>query len=631
MSPPLHPNQLREGDLVRDFRVVRRLGIGGFSFVFLVERAGRRHTMKLAARPASKEDEDRVDDWMRREVASLEDLDHPGLLPVLERGRWPDVETGYAWFVTPYVEGSTFHVWRWRERACLDRSVGVMCEELKVLEALHERGVCHRDLKAENLLVRREDDRPFLIDFGSAHLPWARRLTDGLAPGTLHVQPPEVITFLLTEAVRAGSRMEALPSADLYAFGVQLYETLTNCRPFDTRLSLDQLLISIASAPPPEPRRLAPDAPASLCALALSLLEKDPGKRPASARAVREELERLRAEEGHTASWRAPARRPSESAREWELTAGVDLLEEPKEEEVKEEVPPEPEPPPPPPQEARPPERAPGAGRWPWRLAALALVLGVLGVGWMVLRVAHAPPGEDGFLAEPTPPVPPALSAKGTQPVTSSPPVEAPLSPSVPGRAPSRLCALLTSWLGVAVQLAGCATAPVRPDPIGYLAGCSPEARATPVKLGITPDEHGSFLKTGTPVSDESIADGGALNLRPGPVTASMLVEMNGKELYVRIAGEAVTMPHRVYIQFDRLHLPDGSSLPICGVAVDGLHQYGIATYAKFPIPGARVDPERVDKSPGSVVLNDPRFETVLQGPEGYPVPRVGWAPPDWR
>jgi serine/threonine-protein kinase len=92
-----------------------------------------------------------------------------------------------------------------------------------------------------------------------------------------------------------------------------------------------------------------------------------------------------------------------------------------------------------------------------------------------------------------------------------------------------------------------------------------------------------------------------------------------------------MTLPHRVYMWFDRLHLPDGTSLPICGVALDGLQQYGIPTYEKFPIPGAKVDPARVDKSPGSVVLNDPRFEMVLQGPEGYRVPRANWAPPDWR
>ncbi|HZH77367.1 MAG TPA: hypothetical protein VEY88_15160 [Archangium sp.] len=132
-------------------------------------------------------------------------------------------------------------------------------------------------------------------------------------------------------------------------------------------------------------------------------------------------------------------------------------------------------------------------------------------------------------------------------------------------------------------------------------------------------------------MSDESIEDGGALNLKSGPVTASMLVEMQGQELYVKITGEAVTTPHRVYMQFDRLYLPDGTSHPICGVAVDGIHEYGLPTYARLPMKGAKVDPARVDKSPGSVVLNHPRFETVLQGPEGYYVPRVSMPPPDWR
>ena len=220
MSKPLHPNQLRAGHTVRDFRVVRRLGVGGFAFVFLVEREGHPYTIKVAARPASEADEDRVDAWMCREVSSLESVEHPHLLPVLEWGRWPDPDAGYVYLVTPYVAGSTFHVWRWRERASLHRAVGVLCLLLKPLEALHERGMCHRDLKADNVLVRQGDDWPFLIDFGAAHLPGAPPLTEGLAPGTLYCQPPEAIAFLVTEAARQGSRLPSRPAADLYAVGV---------------------------------------------------------------------------------------------------------------------------------------------------------------------------------------------------------------------------------------------------------------------------------------------------------------------------------------------------------------------------------------------------------------------------
>ena len=626
MSTPLHPNQLREGEMVRDFRVVRWLGAGGFSFVFLVERGGQRYFMKVAAQPLSERDEDRVDDWMRREVSSLELLAHSNLLPVLEWGRWPEVETGYGYFVTPYIQGSTFHVWRWRERASLHRSVGVLCEYLTALEMLHERGVCHRDIKADNLLVRQGDDKPFLIDFGSVHLPWAHVLTEGLAPGTLYCQPPEAVSFLLSEAFRPGSRLQARPEADLYAVGVLLYETLTNCRPFSTRLPLEQLLIAIATTLPPDPRTFDPGLPAGLCGLAMCLLDKEPGRRPGSAGAVREVLEQMRGKEGHTAAWQAPAALPSECAWAREVPAGMELLDE-------RAAPLEPEPPPAPPEP--PPGRAPVDGRWAGRrrwLAVAVLLLGLLGIGWMLLCGVH-PPGEDGSRSGPTAPASPAPSEKGTPSVPSSSPPETSRDSS-PAWVASRLCHVLTGVLGLstAAQLAGCATVPMRPDPIGYLARCPSEARATPVRLGIKPDEHASFLDTGTPASEDSIEqDGGSLNLKPGPVTATMYTFVEGKEAEFKIFGEAVTTPNRVYIQFDRIVAPGGTPLPICGVAVDGIHQYGIPTYAKLPIEGAKVDPAMVDKSPGSVVLNDPRFETVLQGPEGYDVPRINLAPPDWR
>jgi serine/threonine-protein kinase len=389
--------------------------------------------------------------------------------------------------------------------------------------------------------------------------------------------------------------------------GALLYELLTNCRPFSTRMTLEQLLVTIASTPPVEPGRLVPEAPASLCGLALRLLAKEPGQRPPSARAVREELERLREQEGHSAAWQAPARWPSEDKRVKESFPDVDVLEAP------------------PGLEVLPSGKVPSPGRrwpggWPVRLVVMGVVLGLLGLGWMLL----------GPRAESTAPVPPAPSEKGTQPVPS--PAHPESTPSLQAQAPSRWCALLTSLLGVSsAQLAGCATAPVRPDPIGYLASCSPEARATPVKLGITPEEIPSFVASGTPASEDPIVGGGSLNVKPGPVTATVYLDVKGQEVKAKITGVAETLPHRLYMRFDHLHLPDGTTLPICGVALDGKHQYGIATWAKFAIPGSNVDPARVDPSPGSVVLNDPRFETVLQGPEGSPMPRVRLAPPNWR
>ena len=605
MKRPLHPDQLRAGHLVRDFLIVRRLGVGGFSFVFLVDRAGQRHVLKMAVQSASQESEDRVDSWMRREVASLEALEHPHVLPVLEWGRWPDPTVGYGYFVTPYVDGHTFHTWRWKERAPLYRAVSVLREHLKTLEALHAQGMIHRDIKADNLLVRRGEDTPILIDFGAAHLPGARPLTDGLAPGTLYCQPPEAISFLLSQAAREGARMEARPEADLYAVGVLLYETLTNCRPFSTRLALAPLLVAIASTLPLEPQQLAPGAPASLCALALRLLAKEPKHRPPSARAVYEELEQLLRAEGNSAPWQAAAKKPSECARVREMFPEVDLLEEARED----------------PSEPFLWKTALLArGTWTrgrsWLLIILALGLGMLfGSGSMLLRTQESP----------------MLPEKGISTVSSSQPGSPPLAAP---QGSSRRCALLTGVLGVAgAQFMGCATAPVRPDPIAYLAGCASDARSTPITLKFDPGENASFIDSGTLASNVSLEMGGPLNIKSGPVTATMYAEIKGEELETTITGEAVVTPNRVYLQFNQLHLQDGSIWPICGVAVDGLHQYGLPTWEKTPMRGLIVDPTLIDKSPGSVVLNFPRFDTVLQVPEGYPMPKphAKLAPPDYR
>ena len=207
MTEVLHPNQLRPGDLVREYRLVRRLGKGGFSVVFLAKYGGQDYALKMALQPASSQDEEHTDGWMRREAVSLESLPHPNLLPVHELGRWPEPKTGYSFFVTDYVPGATFREWCQNQPVTPYQWVGVLCEALRPLEAMHARGMCHRDLKAENILVREEDERPFLIDFGAVHLPGALPLTEGLAPGTLHCQPPEAVRFVVDqEVIEKGSR-----------------------------------------------------------------------------------------------------------------------------------------------------------------------------------------------------------------------------------------------------------------------------------------------------------------------------------------------------------------------------------------------------------------------------------------
>ncbi|WP_052519723.1 serine/threonine protein kinase [Archangium violaceum] len=610
MNKPLHPNQLRPGHRVREYLVVRRLGAGGFSLLFLVEHEGDSYVMKMALQPASDADEDRVDGWMRREAVSLEHLSHPNLLPVHELGRWPDPRTGYTFFVTDHVPGGTFHDWRWKKRATTHQWVGVLIEILRALEVMHERGVCHRDLKADNILVREGDDWPFLIDLGAVHLPCARPLTEGLAPGTLYCQPPEAIRFLLgKEVLEKGSRFEARPAADLYAIGILIYEALTGLRPFDPALPLEQLLVAIVTVSPAEPRQHAPEVPASLSALALRLLAKEPEQRPASARAVREELERLRAEEGHLESWRVPSVPLSE--RESTPAAAGPRSE---------------------PGPVGTPGDSAGAARarcWPVVLVEWAFVLGLLGLGWWLL---HLPPH-----VESTAPAPSALAEQGAPPVPSSQNSQDPSATPPSSEDSARWCATIRAvWGASLVQLAGCAltTADVRPYSAGFLERCPPEARATPLELGFEPEYlYPTYMTSGTPASSAyPREEGGPLNVKPGPVTAFMKPFNGGPRFNVE--GEAKVTPMRVYIRINRIQRPDGSWLPICGAAVSMWESvYGIPTYDGYPLTDAPLD--QVDRGGGSIIINVPRFETAIMPPEGEPRPDVRQVdpnePPDIR
>jgi serine/threonine-protein kinase len=369
------------------------------------------------------------------------------------------------------------------------------------------------------------------------------------------------------------AKLEAHPTADLYCLGVMLYEALTEQSPFSSKQPLPELLTAILHTPPADPLQLNPQAPASLAALCLRLLSKEPQSRPQSAQAMREELERLRAEEGHTAPWQQPS---------------------------------------PPPEDTKPMSQA---HRWARAGTVLALGLGVLALGWGVLRTQGASsvhvPRE-------------SLSLDSSS-------------------APSNLCRLLQGVLGgmAAGWLAGCATTPPSkpPDPLAFLARCSTEARITPRTLGFHPRSLGpnyywypAFFTMGTPASSQPIEEGGPLNIRSGPVQAIMYARVGGKDVGFPVEGEAVVTRCRVWVEVHRIQAPSGGWLPLCGVASMGIEQeWGLSTYACEPSAGTPPDPALVDTRPGSAVLNDPRMEVFVQPTDARVTPSFLRMPPPER
>lgn len=622
MTKPFHPDLLQPGDTIRHYRVVRRLGRGGFATAFLVEHEGKAYTLKMAAHPPSEDDEAREDERALREAISLGHFRHPNLLVVHETGRWPDLERGHFFFVTDYVPGSTFNEWRWRTHAPLRRLVEILAEVALVLAELHERGVCHRDIKADNVLVREGDEKPFLIDFGAVFLPGAYTLTQALPPVTLHNMPPEVAAFLRMGEWEDGARLPAKPAADLYALGALLYEALTDCHPFNPRMPPGQLLLAIESLPPVEPVRLDPRVPPDLNALVMSLLAKEPERRPPSARAVHEELMQVLRRDGETEAWTAPYAFSTE--REEELLpsgagegggapvgAGEGERASPEAGGKGERN-----------QEASHRQQTPHRTGWKRVLAVLALIWVLLGIGWWLVRVVCTPAWEEACRgAASTSLAMPAPTERGHPPVLTSWTDDDSSWFSVPPRPLGGICALL-GVCAASVNLLACAGAPVRPDPREILDRCPPEALETAEKMNLT----GSFTDVElVTITLAGVTDSAAVNIRTGPVEGWMIWDKGS----YRVKGQAKVFPDRVYIHFDWIYLdqpyptPGRVPSPICAVALNlGSHKtLGVTTYAAFPMSGVEVDPTKVDPSPDAAVLNVPMVGAYVQRP-GHHFPR---------
>ncbi|MGH7718120.1 MAG: serine/threonine-protein kinase, partial [Gemmatimonadaceae bacterium] len=240
------------------YRIERELGGGGMSRVFAaVDVALERRVVVKVLSPelAAGVNNDRF----RREILLAAQLQHPHIVPVLTTG-----ETGgLPYFTMPYIEGQAL-------RARLDgehgiavvEAVGILRDVARALAYAHERGVVHRDIKPDNVLL--SGGSATVTDFGIAKAISSAR--SGGEGTTLTV----VGTSLGTPAYMAPEQIAADPAADhradIYAFGVMAYEVLTGKPPFHGRSpqALFTAHLTETSAPL---RERAPSVPPSLEAL----------------------------------------------------------------------------------------------------------------------------------------------------------------------------------------------------------------------------------------------------------------------------------------------------------------------------------------------------------------------------
>ncbi|MFY0526769.1 serine/threonine protein kinase [Archangium gephyra] len=295
------PPVLDLGTEVAGYEVVRRLGAGGYGTVYLAHGSTSLVALKVLPLESSR-------GWEEREVDVMRRLKHPGVVRLLGYVDWPEGQPHLRVLIMEYVKGLPLDESVRRSNPSALGAVELLLPLLEGVEAMHTAGVLHRDVKASNILVRAEDGKPVLVDFGAGAYTGAPTLTTSvLPPGTPEYRGPEAWDFFRHHMGEEGMRYQPTPADDLWAVGVQLYWMLTDRLPFTGR---DFLAIGTAvlHERPVPPRELNPWVPEALERVCLRMLEKDPSARYATAREVRRALSALRAEADD--SWHEPLFEP---------------------------------------------------------------------------------------------------------------------------------------------------------------------------------------------------------------------------------------------------------------------------------------------------------------------------------
>ena len=281
---PMNFRERLQATLGSAYVIEHELGGGGMSRVFVAEELALGRKVVVKVLPPDLSAAVNVERF-KREIMLAATLQHPHIVPVHSTGEMD----GVPYFTMPFIEGESLRSRLTRGEVIPLREVTrILQEVIGALAYAHERGVVHRDIKPDNILMNR--GHAVVTDFGVAKaITIAGQAAEdgtqtgiGVAIGTPAYMAPE----------QAAGDPATDHRADIYSFGLLAYELLGGRTPFGDRSPHELLTAHIAEPPPP----LVPiqrDVPPMLVALVMRCLEKRPANRPQTAMEVRDALDAL--------------------------------------------------------------------------------------------------------------------------------------------------------------------------------------------------------------------------------------------------------------------------------------------------------------------------------------------------
>jgi len=277
--------------MVGGYKLLEKLGEGGMGTVYLAEDVSLRRRVALKVMKKHVADEPVSRERFFREARAAAKLEHDNIVAIHQVGE----DRGIPYLAMPLLKGESLGtILKKRGRPALAFILKISRDVASGLAAAHGLGLIHRDIKPDNIWVETlETDestqtiRGKILDFGLARPQQEAEsmLThEGAVLGTPAYMAPEQARGIAVDQ-----------RADLFSLGCVMYEMSTGRRPFtgpDTMAILTSLIVD----QPPDPRSLNGQIPVALSRLITQLLEKDPARRPASAREVADVLRKLAAD-----------------------------------------------------------------------------------------------------------------------------------------------------------------------------------------------------------------------------------------------------------------------------------------------------------------------------------------------
>ena len=277
---------------VSHYRILEKLGAGGMGVVYLAEdmKLGRKVAIKVLSHEYTT-NRDRLHRF-EQEASAASNLNHPNILTIHEVGD----DDGRHYIATEYIDGVTLRRKIAGSPLQTKEVLDIALQVASALEEAHAAGIVHRDIKPDNIMIRR-NGYVKVLDFGLAKLTETvdRAPSDAEASTKVLVQTDAGVVmgtshYMSPEQAR-GKPVDA--RSDIWSLGVVMYEMVAGRTPFEGETSTD-VIVAITQKEPPSLARFAPDTPAELDWIVMKALRKDRDERYQTIKELLTDLRRLK-------------------------------------------------------------------------------------------------------------------------------------------------------------------------------------------------------------------------------------------------------------------------------------------------------------------------------------------------